>query len=747
MSNGDGGLTRREFTGKLGAAGGLATSLAGGLFHRGDEAAAAGPELANAQWFARSVKDEFFEPPVVRSVNGDLKTELRVRVVPNKIGADDVKLRSYNGGLVGPTLRARPGDTLRIRLVNQLEWKGTGHVHEGHTEYHFNATNLHTHGLHVSPSGCSDNVLITVLPEGADAALANETTFIGSFEYCIHIPKVHLPGTHWYHAHLHGSTAVQLASGMAGALIIEGDIDEVPEIKAARERLFVFQQIAYEAPKDGNPGIVDSDGLVPFDLIDRWYEPSDQPGGQRLFTTINGIVPVIRMRQGALERWRWLHAGIFETLNVDVVACSTAYDPSATSITQFCPNAGTAPASPDIEFYQVARDGLTLGTRNRIAAAPLSPTLGPGNRMDLLVKALKPGTFILRKNLERDLVLNSRARLAANLRTMARTAAIANVRDAPYALAVIVVEPDAGNADVPTAATMAGLARPKSLAGESIAKTQVIKLNFGCSGDQGCVGNRTFKPDMFPRTLQLGDVDEWLLKGDDVHPFHIHVNPFMVVKVDEAPVEPFWRDALLLKADQQHEPRSVVMRTKYEHFTGRFVLHCHNLVHEDMGMMELVEIVPRAEGALGGLVYYQFDNEPTTPWSFLDEQGAAVGNAAFKGRTVLLHLWSPDCSGCENELASLQSLLRGLDRSKFSVAAVAQGQDVAAARAFYDRHTIADLAVFVDPPRQLSTLFAAPSLPATVLVDKVGHARAYHFGPAQWDADVSKSVVRYFMDS
>ena len=60
-----------------------------------------------------------------------------------------------------------------------------------------NHTNLHTHGLHVSPAGNSDNVLLDIAP--------GET-----FEYEIKIPPDHVPGTYWYHAHMHGSTATQV---------------------------------------------------------------------------------------------------------------------------------------------------------------------------------------------------------------------------------------------------------------------------------------------------------------------------------------------------------------------------------------------------------------------------------------------------------------------------------------------------------------------------------------------------------
>ena len=56
------------------------------------------------------------------------------------------------------------------------------------------------------------------------------------------------PGTHWYHAHKHGSTALNLANGMAGALIIEGDYDATLKTyyqdKAAtlKEQVLVLQQ-------------------------------------------------------------------------------------------------------------------------------------------------------------------------------------------------------------------------------------------------------------------------------------------------------------------------------------------------------------------------------------------------------------------------------------------------------------------------------------------------------------------------
>jgi suppressor of ftsI len=64
-----------------------------------------------------------------------------------------------------------------------------------------------------------------------------------SFDYVFQLPTDHPPGLYWYHPHSHGSTAVQAVSGMAGPIIVKGDIDEVPEIKAAREIVLAIQDI------------------------------------------------------------------------------------------------------------------------------------------------------------------------------------------------------------------------------------------------------------------------------------------------------------------------------------------------------------------------------------------------------------------------------------------------------------------------------------------------------------------------
>jgi FtsP/CotA-like multicopper oxidase with cupredoxin domain len=76
------------------------------------------------------------------------------------------------------------------------------------------------------------------------------------------------------------------------------------------------------------------------------------------------------------------------------------------------------------------------------------------------------------------------------------------------------------------------------------------------------------------------------------HPFHIHVNPFQVVSINGAPIDPYWADTIGLPPNgTPTTPTSVTFRTRFRDFAGTTVMHCHMLTHENMGMMQLVEIV------------------------------------------------------------------------------------------------------------------------------------------------------------
>jgi len=99
---------------------------------------------------------------------------------------------------------------------------------------------------------------------------------------------------------------------------------------------------------------------------------------------------------------------------------------------------------------------------------------------------------------------------------------------------------------------------------------------------------RRFDPDRVDQRVRLGAVEEWVVvnEHDNDHIFHIHTNPFELTAVNgEALAQRVWRDTVVVPRNG-----SVTFRSRFIDFTGRFVLHCHMMNHEELGMMQVVEV-------------------------------------------------------------------------------------------------------------------------------------------------------------
>ena len=106
----------------------------------------------------------FVEPEVRRSANGELNTTLRMQYAYKDIGGSRLCVRTYEGTVPGPTLRLKAGDVLRIKLINDMPPNRDPEPIDHSLPHQFNTTNFHSHGLHVSPSGISDNVMRMMEP-------------------------------------------------------------------------------------------------------------------------------------------------------------------------------------------------------------------------------------------------------------------------------------------------------------------------------------------------------------------------------------------------------------------------------------------------------------------------------------------------------------------------------------------------------------------------------------------------------
>jgi FtsP/CotA-like multicopper oxidase with cupredoxin domain len=343
-----------------------------------------------------------------------------------------------------------------------------------------------------------------------------------SYDVEIAIPADHPAGTYWYHPHRHGSADIQLTGGMVGALIVEGDFDDVPEIAAAAERVLIVNEVLFD-----HRGAIEV-----YDTV--WPEAVPR------FLAVNGQrAPVIRMRPGEVQRWRIVQAAHEDNLNL---------------------------ALAGHRLNVIAFDGIR---RPEMLAAD-NLVIAPGQRADVLVKAGAPGTYAL--------------------------AAIANDQGYPSPvgpLATLVVEGEPMAMALPAAA-LGGA--PASIDEAEVTNRRRIRLS-SIEPERPESGNyqefaflicdRSFDPDRVDHRIPLGAVEEWEVVNEDEsdHVFHIHVNPFQLVTVNGEAVTPDWRDTVIVPRNG-----SVTFRTRFLDFTGRFVLHCHMMNHEELGMMQVVEV-------------------------------------------------------------------------------------------------------------------------------------------------------------
>jgi FtsP/CotA-like multicopper oxidase with cupredoxin domain len=227
-------LTRRQLLARIGI--GTGTTLLGGA-----TVAVLGLPSANAG----ESEQLLLEPPElpIRRLEPDLiETTLVASVAPVRVSGLNIQALTYNGSLPGPTLRVREGDHVRLKFENRLAimQRSSMPMDMQHSPH---ATNLHTHGLHISPN--VDDPFTQVEP---GQARVHEFT----------IPKGSA-GTYWYHPHPHGHVAAQQFSGLYGAIIVEGALEREPEFHDADTYLLVFSDLSV------NFGRVDGHSI--FDLL------------------------------------------------------------------------------------------------------------------------------------------------------------------------------------------------------------------------------------------------------------------------------------------------------------------------------------------------------------------------------------------------------------------------------------------------------------------------------------------------
>lgn len=164
----------------------------------------------------------------------------------------------FNGDYDSPLIRTRPGGTMAIRLDNRMD----------------EITNLHFHGMQVSPLDQGDNIFRFTQPHQVA-------------EYNVKLPPEHSPGAYWYHSHFHGGSQRQVSAGIAGPILVDGMLDPFPELKGIKEQVLVLRNFQKTLT-----------GKVASEII------TSAPS----IRTINGQeVPIIDIKPGETQLWHFIN--------------------------------------------------------------------------------------------------------------------------------------------------------------------------------------------------------------------------------------------------------------------------------------------------------------------------------------------------------------------------------------------------------------------------------------------------------
>lgn len=425
-----------------------------------------------------------------------------------------------------PVILAHPGETLTIVYRNEmLPHSGESCVDGPCT----NMTNLHFHGLHVSPHAPQDDVITMMTMPGQ------------SVQYAVQIPLDQAPGLYWYHPHPHGESYQQTLDGMSGAIVIEGIERYVPEVRGLRERVLVLRDARIPDDAAAAATLMQTVAIPPA----KCGTASGRPG--RVFTINGAVRPAIAIAAGERQFWRIVNASpdLYADLQVDgqrleLVAVDgmplAFHDPQrrTTSVDHFLvPPAGRVEA-------------IVTGPKTRAAESLRSRCFDTGSDGDP-----NPAMIVADLVQQGEPTLNRVAESQGNSRPVYKRL---------------------------SAAATAALQRKKPQ----------FTVTFSEDAHGFYINGQQYRPTDAPMiTVAVGSYQHWRVVNvtHEVHPFHIHQVHFLAYAENDAARDPLWLDTVNVPATGSVD---LLMDFTDPVIRGVSLFHCHLLKHEDKGMMAKV---------------------------------------------------------------------------------------------------------------------------------------------------------------
>jgi spore coat protein A len=445
-------------------------------------------------------------------------------------------LWAYEGTFPGPTIESRRGRPITVTHRNELPVPTVVHLHGGRTPA-------------ASDGYPTDLVLPDRWPDSAEtmAATMQDThdmhamsgmqdprAVVTRLTRDYTFPLDQRPTLLWYHDHRMDFTAPAIWRGLAGLHVVRDDAEDELGLPAGpRELPLMITDRSFAA-----------DGSLAYPALDPTLR--EQPGVQEPFLAgvlgdvilVNGAPwPVhevdaaryrLRMLNGSNARHYELEAVTDDGERLDLVQIGADQGLLAAPVTH-----GLLPIAP-AERYDVIIDFSWVPVGGRVR---LINRLGTGPTRDVMAFR------VARRSTDDSRVPGA---LSTDLPTWQRSDAV-NVRDIAF-----------------RAGQMRG-------------------------GHGWLIGGLPFDPARSDVTVGLGDIEVWRLIADVHHPVHLHLVGFRVLSRSGRP--PLPHDAGLKDTISLRPGEAVEIITRFDGYPGRYLFHCHNAEHEDMGMMANLEIM------------------------------------------------------------------------------------------------------------------------------------------------------------
>ena len=430
---------------------------------------------------------------------------------------------SFRGSETPPVIRSRPGTKISIDYVNAM----SSHSHETCVDGTCqNMTNLHFHGLHVSPNAPQDDVITMMAMPGQ------------SLHYLVDIPLDQPPGLYWYHTHPHGESYQQSLDGMSGAIVIDGIERYAPEVTKMKEKILVLRDFDLSLDPSSSAKMQEAVSMSRVPCGKATGEP------QRIFT-VNGVVrPKISIAPGERQFWRIVNASpdLYADLEIDSSAMKV-----------------------------IAMDGMPLAFHDPGHASEdfEHVLLAPAGRVEAIVQGPSQGKAVLRSRCV-DTGPAGDPNLAMVIADLDNTT------------------PPVASGSIPVSATAPAKSYPipKGLIDEVEHADPAFVVDFTEDQHGFYINGKKYGPDAPPMTtVRTGKYLHWRVVNntDEIHPFHIHQVHFLAYEVNGQRVaDPLWMDTINVPVRGEID---LMMDFTDPIIKGMSVFHCHLLKHEDKGMM------------------------------------------------------------------------------------------------------------------------------------------------------------------